>query len=188
MQEYKKQVKDSVNWAEKASAKILSNIPSLPKAGQKWLADNIWWIVLVGVILGIIGIISQLKHLIDVTTVVNTWGVFGQYITQRAFNGWWMTVYIIGLALSAVVLLIASQAIQPLKKKQANGWRILFFSLVAGLVAAVVVAVLGLNVMNIITSAAIGLIAFLVGSYFLFQVKSYFGASKKAVAKKTVKK
>jgi hypothetical protein len=187
MQDYKKQVKDSVNWAEKASGRIISNIPNLPKGGQKWLAQNIWWIVLVGVILGVVGIISQIKHLVDINTAVNTLGVFGQYIAQRAFSGWWMTVYVITLVLSALVLFIASQSIQPLKKKQAKGWRILFFSLVAGLVAAVVAAVLGLDVANIITSTAIGLIAFLIGAYFLFQVKSFFEPTAKT-AKKATKK
>lgn len=185
MSDYKKQVKSFVDWSEKATRKVVSGVPDLPKNGQKWLANNIWWLVLVGVALAVIGVISSINSLIYLAGLYEAYSVWGSYHTARySMGGWWIVVSVIGIVLSVAVALIAAKAIQPLKRKQPHGWRLLFFSLLAGFAAAVIPAVLGFNIPYILTVVAVGLLLVLIGAYFLFQIKSYFDSTRKAAKKK----
>ena len=51
---------DSLRNLEAMVASWYKGVPHLPKNGQRWLAENAWWLTLVGVILGTMGILSVL--------------------------------------------------------------------------------------------------------------------------------
>ncbi len=53
---------ESLQKLEATVGEWYKGMPHLPKNGQRWLAENAWWLVLIGVILGAIGAIGLLSH------------------------------------------------------------------------------------------------------------------------------
>jgi hypothetical protein len=182
MQQYAKQVKDSVNWAEKITKKILSGVPDLPKNGQKWLAENVWWLVALGAIVTVISVINSISYIIDIYSAANS--LINSLTTVRyTYGGWWTTVFVIGLALHLGVAVLLAKAVMPLKNRHPKGWRLLFFTLLFGFAAAIIPPVLGFYAPYIVTMLAASLLGVLVGAYFLHQIKPYFSSPAKAKSK-----
>jgi len=154
------------------------NVPHLPKTGQNWLADNVWWLALVGVILSILGLfvlIPLFFAAIAVTTVVTT-ATLGYSVVASSYGGlfWLSTLISIVSYIITTILLIAS--ISPLKAKAKKGWRLVFVSYLLTFSLAVVGDLITLNIFGIV-SAVIGAA---VAGYFLFEIESFFGAKHKA--------
>jgi hypothetical protein len=166
---------ESLRNLETMVASWYKGMPHLPKNGQKWLAENAWWLVLVGVILGTLGIVSVLLGtLVAGTLLAGYGGPIGAAVGGLAF-----LIVAVSLAFAIVDMVISAIAISPLKAMQKRGWSLLFLVALINVLSLLVSFLFQLNLFSLIW----GFIFAGVGGYFLFEVRSYFHAEH--VAKKT---
>jgi len=166
----------------------MKGVPHLPEAFRKWLAQNVWWVVLIGVILGGIGAITSFFGLIVSASLIgsasNTWFAFG------GVTVWSVVVGAIGLAFSVIGVAINAFAISPLKAMKKKGWVLLFLSLLVSVLALVVTTILNFNFLTLFANIVFGAVFVAIAAYLLFEIHSYFGVIKatKTPAKKPAKK
>lgn len=172
-----------INKLEVLVASWYKDIPHLPAAGQKWLAENVWWLALIGVIFGafsVFGIISV--TFFASAALVALGGAYG-----AAAGGVVMLATLFYLALAIITLILMGMAITPLKAGLKKGWTLLFIVALVNVVSLIVSFLTSLNFFGLVW----GLLATAVGTYFLFEIRGYFtGVAKvtsgKPAAKKTV--
>lgn len=172
----------------KLELKVLSwlkNVPHLPAGGQKWLADNVWWIVLIGVIIGGIATLFAFIGLFALIALLgapsNAYYVYGGGVTA-----WAIVNAIVALSFSIVTVVLSAIAIKPLQAKQKKGWVLLFITWVLYVLNVFISAVLTLNALSFIVSIIFGALFAAVGAYFLFEIHGHFNheAKKARVVKK----
>jgi hypothetical protein len=159
-----------VNKVEATVASWYKNLPHLPENGRKWLADNIWWLVLISVILGVMALFPMIGALVLSGAVVSSYGAYGYtgYNTGMAF-----TVIIISIIFYLVDVVLSAVAISPLKGHRKRGWSILFLLLMLSLVFNVATAVASYN----IGSLVFGLVGVAIGGYLLFEIRDLFSTA-----------
>lgn len=162
---------ESLHKLEATMASWFKQAPHLPVGGQKWIAQNAWWIVLIGVALSAFGILAILPLLMGASALVT---VFGSVYSGNMVLDLW-----IGLAFVAGVLVLEGMAVMPLKAQQKKGWDLVFMAVLLSALSAVVSAVLLMSVSKLFGAA----LSLIVGSYFLFEVRSYFKAASEAHSK-----
>jgi hypothetical protein len=158
---------ESLHKLEDMVEKWLKPLPHLPENWRKWLAENAWWLTLIGVILSVIGIFLLLGPLLFVTAV--TTSVYGVVVAET-HTGLYMLAIWVSLALLVVVTIIEAFAISPLKALSKKGWDLLFLALVIEVVSSLVSAVLNISIMSLISAA----ISAIIGAYVLFEVRSHY--------------
>lgn len=162
-----------LNKLEDMVAKWLKPLPHLPAAGQKWIATNVWWLELIGVVMLAFSAISLIGVLMMALGLSATfWGVAAFSGFAALSSGLTMLFYVA----STVVM---AMAISPLKALKKKGWDLLFLALAINAVNAVVGALVSFNPVTFITSILSGAIGVAIGAYFLFEIRSYFVAVKK---------
>jgi len=173
-----------ITQLEHTVAGWLKKVPHLPVAGQKWLADNIWWITIVSaivasiaVIVGIVGVFTILSLLSAVTTYAYAYGL------TNAYTGWTLISALISLLLLALTTIVLWVAVKPLQNKTKKGWTLLFIVLLLEAVGIVVNNVLSLNVFTIVFGLIFGAIGLAIGAYFLFEIRDQFAHQTKAAKK-----
>jgi hypothetical protein len=171
---------ESLHNLETMVASWYKGMPHLPKTGRLWLAENAWWLVLVGVILGTLGILSVLLGtLVAGTLLAGYGGPVGAALGGLAF-----IIVVVSLAFAVVDMVISAMAISPLKAMRKKGWSLLFLVALINVLSLLVSFLFQLNLFSLIW----GLIFAGIGGYFLFEVRDSFEAShpaKKAGAHKT---
>ncbi len=179
---------DALRKFEITIAGWYKGLPRLPKELTKWLANNAWWIVIIGVAISVFALFAVIPlafAAVGLSTVaVSQVGVpYGAAVTSVVSVSWFGIL--ISIVHLVIVTLLELFAINPLKAKEKKGWSLLF---AAALVSAVFGVVLPLLAMNLL-GAIFGLFWTAVGLYVLFEIRSYFDAKvQKPVAKsKTVK-
>lgn len=158
---------------EKAVANFYSKSINLnlPVNGRKWLADNVWWIALVGGILSLWGAWSYWQVAHYASDLVN-WAnqisqTYGGSTTVNTIGFTWYLVLAAMAAQAALFLL----AFQQLKVHKKSGWNLLFYaSYVSVLTGVFYLFVSGYGFGNFIGMV----IGTLIGWFFLFQIRSYF--------------
>jgi hypothetical protein len=161
---------ETVKNLEKTIAKWYESAPHLPNEAKKWLAENVWWLTLIGVIVGAIGVLSLLFF-----TVLT-----GAFLTAIAGGvgaviGGLIMIGVLGsLILSVISVFLGGLAINPLKALQKKGWVLLFIIFLLEIVAIIVSNIFTLNIFSMVWS----LLWAAVGGYLLFEVRSYFGQAK----------
>lgn len=163
---------ESLKNLETMVASWYKGMPHLPKNGQKWLAENAWWLVLVGVILGTFGILSVLLGTLVAGTLL---AGFGGPVGAVA-GGLVFMVVIVSLAFAIVDMIISAMAISPLKAMRKKGWSLLFLGALINVLSIVVSFLFQLNLFSLIW----GLLFAGVGGYFLFEVRDYFTSAKQS--------
>ena len=161
---------DFVKKVEAYLAPWYIKAPHLPVGGRKWLADNIWWIVLVFVILGGLGVLGLLSAMFVGSLILT--GIAGA--AGAALGGLALLVALLVLALALVNLVLGILAINPLKNKQKKGWLLLLAILMVNVVSGIVALLFafdGFSFVREIVMAAIG-------AYFLFEIREYFEGHK----------
>ena len=177
---------EQVRKLEKKLNDLYKGAPHLPKEAQHWLADNVWWLALLGAILSLLGllfIIPLLLAAFALTTVVSPIAGYGYYSDPVGLGWLAVVVSIVSYIVTAVLLALA---VNPLKVKAKKGWEFVFLSYVVNFGLSIVVAVLSFNLGSVLGSV----VGAVIGGYFLFEIYSYFGAKVKAepkVAAKTKK-
>lgn len=171
---------ESLRNLETMVASWYKGMPHLPKNGRQWLAENAWWLVLIGVILGTFGILSVLLATLFAGTLLAGYGgPVGAAIGGLAF-----VIVIISLAFAVVDMVFSAMAIAPLQAMRKKGWSLLFLVSLINVLSLLVSFLFQLNLFSLIW----GLIFAGIGGYFLFEIRDYFLAAhpaKKSAAHKT---
>ena len=148
--------------------------PHLPKEAQQWLADNVWWLAIIGAVLsamGLLVVVPLLLGALALTTVVAPYAGYYSGFVGLA----WLGILISVASYIATGILLA-MSVNPLKAKAKKGWELVFLSYVVNFGLSIVGAVIAINVFGVL-GAVIGAA---IGGYFLFEIYSYFGAKSKA--------
>jgi uncharacterized membrane protein YhaH (DUF805 family) len=170
-----------VNKVENRVATWYEKAPHLPLGGRQWLGTNVWWIVLVGTIIGAFGILNIIFFgALTALFVVGFGGPVGAAIVGVA-----AIIAVIALAGAILETIITALAIKPLKDKQKKGWSLLLLALIVALGFVLLTFLFSFDLSSLIISL---LWAAVVG-YFLFEIRDQFGpvAIKVKPAKKTPK-
>ncbi|HZJ34603.1 MAG TPA: hypothetical protein VFD55_01135 [Candidatus Angelobacter sp.] len=165
----------SISKIEDMIAGWLKPLPHLPTAGQKWISQNIWWIVLIGVILSGIRVLALIGILFATSAV---WGAITYYVNE-SYSGWWILSSIISILFMAAIVIVSAISINPLKGLKKKGWNLLFFTLLLSAASIVVSVIISFNVFSFMPSLIFGAIGLAVGAYFLYEIRSHFIVTKK---------
>ena len=151
----------------------VKNVPHLPAAGQKWLGQNVWWIVLVfAIIIGITILGSFFGLLVQVALLgapSSAYYITGNYAALNIITA------VVSLVFSVAGGLLLALAVKPLQNMQKKGWVLLFMTLLVSALSVVVHAVLSFSVLGFIILMLFGAIGLAIGAYFIFEIHSQFG-------------
>lgn len=162
---------ESLHTLETTIARWYSGLPHLPKNVQKWIGENIWWIILVIFILSVLGIFSLIGGITALSTLSGAaYGIYGAYGASQVNAGAALTAAWVALVGALVTTAVLGLAISPLKERKKKGWDLLFFSDLAYLVITVAGMLVSFNFGGIIGT----IIGTAIGFYFLFEVRGYF--------------
>jgi len=161
---------ESIHKLEDKIEVWLKPLPHLPTTWRKWLSGNVWWIVLVGVIISAFGIFSLFSALSFLTATTNYYGAVLQEAGVQVHGSLWSVSIYISIALLVVTVVLEAMAISPLKTQNKKGWDLMFLAYLIGIASSVISALLNLEIMSLIGAA----ISAVIGAYFLFEIRSYF--------------
>lgn len=157
---------EQVRKLETIIAGWYKNVPHLPVAGQKWIAQNAWWLILIWVILSAMGVASILfVTFIAGTLLAGLGGAVGAALSGLAF-----AAVVVSLLFSIVELVLGTMAIAPLKALQKRGWTLIFVIELLTLVALAITFLFDFNFFGLVW----GVLFTAVWLYFLFEIRSYF--------------
>ena len=172
---------DQVHQFEKTAASWYKNVPHLPKEFTKWLADNLWWLVIIGVVITVLGLFALVPIALIALGLSSGIAVtYGIYDTNLGVA--WIGI-VISLASLVVVTVLEAMAINPLKLKAKMGWTLLFIVALVNLAFSILSNIATINLIGIVFA----LLWAAVHGYFLFEIRSYFGAHVKADHKPAAK-
>lgn len=175
-----------VNKLETTIAGWVKNVPHLPVAGQKWLAQNVWWIALVGAILTGISLLISIGGLFTLIALIGSAASY-YYIAGAAVNSWSIVSAIVGLVILALRGLLLALSVQPLKALQKKGWTLLFLTWLLNVVSVVLGAILTLSVFGFIIGILFGAIGIVISGYFLFEIHGQFAHVARSARKTSAK-
>lgn len=148
---------------ENSLGTLFKGLPHLPKDWRHWLADNAWWLALIGVAFGCLGILGLVPVVLGIS-------IFTGIVAGPAAGALIIITGIVNMAVLVVSVALEAMAITPLKARQKRGWDLLFLVSLVTFTGAVLNALITGNVDHIIGLV----IGTLVGLYVLFEVRMYF--------------
>jgi len=169
----------STKVARDVTGKGNERFAAFAKSVTTWLVENAWWLVLIGVVIGVIAVFPLIGAVMLVGGVSAVYLGLG-YSAMYLVSSW------VNLAVLAVTIIIEGIAIQPLKVKQKRGWNLLFATSLLGAVGLLVSAFIAGNIFGgIFTAAITAAISF----YILFELRPhYVGGSVRPASPKPVVK
>lgn len=173
---------ESLHKLESTVAGWLKDVPHLPTEVRKWIAENAWWIAIVGVVIGGFGILTLLGALAVVGGLAAVSVGVG---VGAALAGTFLIASFVSLAALVINVVLEALAIKPLKSLSKRGWDLLFLAAVLNFGFSAVSALLRYDIIGVVFAA----LGAAVTSYFLFEVVAYFKpVGKEKVATKPVEK
>lgn len=157
---------------EKKVLKWFKGAPNLPKDVRKWLGVNVWWFIIISVVLTGINILNGLSALEKQVSLQGT--AAGSYYVSSSTSDWTMLTISVSLVFLVMEAILLFMAIQPLKEKQKKGWVLLFASWLVTAVALVANALLTLGVFSFIITVLFGAVWLAISGYFLFEIHGEF--------------
>lgn len=167
-----------ISKLESTVAGWAKNVPHLPAAGQKWLASNVWWIVLIGAIVSGISLLVALGSLFSLIAILGSYA--GTYYVSTTATTWAVVSGIVGLVFLALYGILMALAISPLKAGQKKGWNLLFTAWLLNAVSVVINAILTFNVVGFLIAIIFGAVFLAISGYFLFEIHGQFSAARTA--------
>lgn len=171
-------VQAKVSGLEKWLDGVYAKAPALPAGARDWIANNAWWITLIGGLFGLWGAYS----LWQVAQWGDGWIRYANQVSDyygtapAATTGLGVTIWIV-VVVVAVQAVLSLLAVSGLKAHRKSGWNLLFYSALL----SVATAVLYLFTANYGFGNFLGsLLGCAIGLYFLFQIRSHFVGKAKA--------
>lgn len=168
----------------------MKNVPHLPEGARKWLGTNVWWIVLIGVIVSGLALLVALFGIFALIALIGSVSSV-YYVNGTEFAVWGIVTGVVSFVISVFSLVLLALSVNPLKAKQKKGWVLLFASLLVNVAGSVISAILAFNPFTFIFSLIFTAVFAAISGYFLFEIHSQFAHEAKVVsktAKKTTKK
>ncbi len=156
-------------------APLFKDLPALPKGIKDALVQYWPYIALA---LGVLQILAALS-LFGLVTAASTIITYAGYVTGNPYTGFTLIAAYSGIALLVVDAVIFFMAFSPLTKRAKRGWDLLFLSTIINAIYGVTQVFIGARGVGSLLGSLLGTA---IGLYLLFQIRSYYGASK--VAKK----
>lgn len=148
--------------------RLHKQLPHLPSNGRMWLAENAWWMILIGVVLGGFGTIGTFATVSFVGALLAGFGgMFGAMVGGLA-----VIAVAISLVFSIVTIILLLLAIAPLKHMRGRGWRLVFYAVLVNALGVVLHFLVSGNIMGLIWNLA----WLAVGMYFLYEMKKHYQA------------
>lgn len=174
---------EMVHSIEKVMEKWFKQLPfHLPEKARKWLGENMWWIVIVGVVFSIWSIINSLRALFWADTILQQAREFaaamGVSVPNNALIDIALWVNIIAFAVS---ISIEALAIKPLRSMKKKGWDLLLLAMVVSIAGSLVSALLNGAIVEAIIGTVLGVA---IGGFLLFEIRGQFLPAKKEHPKK----
>lgn len=142
---------------------FFKGLPHLPKEWRHWLADNVWWLVLIGIVLGAFGVLGLVPVVLGIS-------IFTGIVAGPAAGALVIITGIVNMAVLVVSVVLEAMAVTPLKAKQKRGWDLLFLVSLVAFAGSVLNAIITGNIGHILGL----LVGTLIGLYLLFEVRMYF--------------
>lgn len=168
---------DIVHALEQTFAGWYKNVPHLPRQATEWIAKNSWWLVVIGIIIGIF-ITLQVFLLSGILLLLMAGGKGATIIGGAPF-----LVQIMAFVLVVISLGIACMAVQPLHNLHKKGWTLLFILVLIELASIVVVLISTFDIFRTIQS----LLVMAIAGYFLFEIRGHFSHAEQIKPNKTVR-
>jgi hypothetical protein len=130
--------------------------PQLPKAWKDILVKFVPYLVIIGVVVGVLGFLA----LLGLGTFLVPLGTIGGMITGRPFFGFG---YILNIVFLGAIVLFQGLAIPGLFSRSKKAWTFLYWSALVGAVQNIV----SFNIGGLVIGTLLSL-------YFLFQVKEHY--------------
>lgn len=168
-----------VERLERTLAAWYGRLPHLPEKGRRWVADNSWWIVLIGTIVMALGMIGVLSVLLAGTMVLSVFaGLYG-----AVFGGILALLTLLWIGLYVLTTVLMAMAINPLRMHAKKGWRLLLWVMTIGVAVEITYVFVSADVGSFIWS----MIVTALGSYVLFEIRHYFTETAKVHHAKAIK-
>lgn len=155
-----------INSIEQTVAGWMKSLPRLPEVARTWLAQNIWWIVVIGAVLSGLGILG------NVLTIFG--GAFLISFLSPAFGAVALIAGLVSIGFGLLQVILLSLAIVPLQNRQEKGWKLLFITWLVAVVDMVVSAIVSFNPVTFIGTLLLGGIILGVFGYLLFEIRDHF--------------
>lgn len=166
-------MKDIIKKLSHFIEKTFKKLPHLPEKYAKTFAENLWWVLIVGMAVYVISVIGSIGAIsVAISTANRFKGFLGIYASPVNLGPAILT-FVISVAFLVISAVIIGLAIKPVKKMNKKGWDLLFIGM---LINAVYV------VANSVTSGIISFLPNLIGgaigvaltAYLLNEVRVYF--------------
>lgn len=154
------------------------SVPHLPLGFRRWIGENIWWIVLVGVIISGIWLLVATFAILGTVALLNSTG--SDYLINESIATWSLVTGSVALVFMVISFVVSIMAIKPLQNRLKKGWVLLFIVWLINLVSVVVGAILSLNPFVFVFSLLFGALFAAVSGYLLFEIHSQFAHTTKS--------
>ena len=152
----------------------LRPFPHLPDNVRKWLADNIWWMVLVAAFGSAIASLMVLGGIFAYMSFVGNAPSYNGFYVVSPYSAGWIWTAVVGLLFLAFATVLYSKAVTPLKEHRGQGWQLLFMLLLVAAAKILLDAVLTFSFFAFIFGIIFGAVGLAISAYFLFEIRSYF--------------
>lgn len=169
---------NSISKLENTVGGWLKTAPHLSKSSQKWLAENVWWIVLIGLVLSVLGLIATIGTLMAIFfPAVSYFGV----LLAPALTFSIIASAVVPLIFFVITVILTAIAISPLKQLKKRGWDLMFLTMVISGLYSILSFIVSFSISTLL-GGAIGLA---IGLYFLYEIRTYFNEATVVDKKKT---
>lgn len=155
----------------------LKPMPHLPENGRKWIASNVWWIVIIGLVLSIFAVLSLIGSIFTLFAVLNMVDGYTSSILGSAYGSFSILAVIsaaVAVLSSIAIIILFAMAIKPLKAMDKKGWNLLFGSSLLSVTLSLISNIVNFNIYTFIPGLIGLVIGLAISMYFLFEIRSYF--------------
>lgn len=144
-----------------------------PVGLSSWLANNSWWLALVGAVLSVLGVLSTYNSINYFNETTQMLGAYGATGATGALLGQSVNLLYVSMASSAIAAVLLFLASSKLKAHQKAGWNLVYYNFLINAALSLVGSALFATA-TIVFSLIGFVIGFAIGAYILFQIRGYF--------------
>lgn len=166
-------MKEQINKMSDLIEKWLKPLPHLPNVFVKTLAENLWWIIIVGIVFTAMAVFSSIGAIAIALGAANRINsVLGVYATPVNLAPT-VIMSIVSAVFMVASVAILGIAVAPIKSLSRKGWNLLFIGMLLNAVYIVILAVMAgwLGFLPTLIGGALGIA---ITAYLLNEIKDQF--------------